>query len=194
MIDKNEVIEFFDRCAPDWDAGMIRSDEIINEILDNAGVRSGSRVLDVACGTGVLVPDYLKRNVAGVTGADISPEMIRIASQNHRAENVRFVCGDVEELGFDEPFDAIVVYNAFPHFPDAERLIARLSELLAPGGTLTVAHGMSRERINMHHSGAARAVSVGLMPVEELAGIFKKHLQLTVAVSNDKMYQVVGRR
>lgn len=53
MIDKADVIEFFDRCAPSWDAELIRSDRKINIILDNAGVGEGSRVLDVACGTGV---------------------------------------------------------------------------------------------------------------------------------------------
>ena len=37
MIDKADVIEFFDRCAPSWDAGLIRSDRKINIILDNAG-------------------------------------------------------------------------------------------------------------------------------------------------------------
>ena len=58
MIKKTDVIDFFDRCAPTWDAEMVRSDEKINIILNNAGVHSGSRVLDVACGTGVLVPDY----------------------------------------------------------------------------------------------------------------------------------------
>ncbi len=193
MIDKNEVIEFFDRCAPYWNADMVRSDEIIDKILDNAGVKAGSRVLDVACGTGVLIPDYLKREVASVTGVDISPEMIKIAVETHKAENIHFICGDVEELDFGEAFDAIVIYNAFPHFPDAERLIARLSNALAPGGILTVAHGMSRERINMHHSGAAKHVSADLMPAEELAEIFKKHLTSTNIISNDTMYQVAGK-
>jgi hypothetical protein len=83
--------------------------------------------------------------------------------------------------------------DAFPHFPDAERLIARLSNALAPGGILTVAHGMSRERINMHHSGAAKHVSADLMPAEELAEIFKKHLTITDIISNDTMYQVAGK-
>ena len=58
MINKNEVIEFFDRLAPSWDADMIRHDDVIDLILDNAGVKSDIRVLDVACGTGVLFPDY----------------------------------------------------------------------------------------------------------------------------------------
>ena len=129
MIKKTDVIDFFDRCAPTWDAEMVRSDEKINTILDNARVHSGSRVLDVACGTGVLMPDYLSRGVASVTGIDISPEMIKIAEQKFSQDNIRFVCGDVETADVGSGFDAIVIYNAFPHFPDQERLIAHLATL-----------------------------------------------------------------
>ena len=64
MIETKEVIKFFDRLAPGWDADMVRNDAIIGTILDNAGVTEGKVVLDVACGTGVLIPDYLKRRVA----------------------------------------------------------------------------------------------------------------------------------
>ena len=78
-MNKQDVIAFFDRLAPQWDADMIRSDSIIHQILDNAGIRSGIHVLDVACGTGVLFPDYLARRVASRTAIDISPEMAKIA-------------------------------------------------------------------------------------------------------------------
>lgn len=80
MIDKQDVIRFFDRCAPSWDSELIRDDEIIKKILDNGGVKEGADVLDVACGTGVLFPDYLSRGVGSVTGIDISPEMAKIAA------------------------------------------------------------------------------------------------------------------
>ena len=53
-MDKQSVIEFFDSCAPTWDAEMIKSDIIINRILDNAEVGEEMSVLDVACGTGVM--------------------------------------------------------------------------------------------------------------------------------------------
>ena len=62
MIDKNEVIAFFDSWAPGWDAGMVCDDRVIDTILDNAGVHAHSKVLDVACGTGVLIPYYLGRD------------------------------------------------------------------------------------------------------------------------------------
>ncbi len=194
MIETKEVIEFFDRLAPGWDAEMIRSDEIINTILNNAEVTEGKDILDVACGTGVLVPDYLKRNVASVTGIDISPKMAEIAKEKSKQERITILCGDVESTAFDRLFDCIVVYNAFPHFPDPERLIRILSGLLRPGGTLTVAHGMSREKIDAHHHGTASHVSNGLMPADDLAVIFGKHLTVTTVISDERMYQVVGKK
>lgn len=192
-IKNKDVIEFFNRYAATWDDDMVRNDEIINAILDNAGVGKGSTVLDVACGTGVLIPDYLKRDVISVSGVDISPEMIKIAKKKFSSEQVKFVCGDVfaEDLG--GTFDSIVVYNAFPHFSDSEGLIRRLSVLLNPGGTLTIAHGAGRDTINAHHKGAASIVSVELMPAEDLAAIFAKYLNVETVISTDEMYQVTGK-
>ena len=194
MIETKDVISFFDRLAPGWDAELIRNDEVINLILDHAAVTQGKDILDVACGTGVLIPDYLKRNVASVTGIDISPKMAELARRKFPQESVSILCGDVETVEFDRQFDCIVVFNAFPHFPDPARLIRILSEKLRDGGTLTVAHGMSREKIDAHHHGAASHVSNGLMPAEDLAAIFRKHLQVTTVLSDERMYQVAGQK
>ena len=168
---KQDVIEFFDRLAPQWDADMIRNDDIIATILNNAGVKPGVDVLDVACGTGVLFPDYLSRDVGSLTAVDISPEMVRIAREKFPEDKVTVCCGDVEELDFDKQFDCIVVYNAFPHFPYPKRLIKTLAGLLKEDGRLTVAHGMSREAIDNHHSGSASKVSNGLMTADSLKKI-----------------------
>lgn len=193
-MNKQDVITFFDRLAPGWDADMIRSDEIIGTILDGAQVKPGCRVLDVACGTGVLFPDYLARKVASVTAVDISPEMVRIAREKFPDPNITVLCADVEELDPPQQFDCIMVYNAFPHFPDPEKLIAVLSGFLAPGGTLTVAHGMSRSQIDHRHEGPASKVSIGLMHEDQLAAIMEKHLTVTVKRSDDRMYQVTGKK
>ena len=192
-MDKKDVIAFFDALAPEWDAEMICDEQIIAKILDGANMQAGQRVLDVACGTGIMIPHYLARGAEHVTAIDISPEMAKIAGEKFAGEDqVEVLCGDVEETAFERPFDTIVIYNAFPHFPDPERLIARLSALLVPGGTLTVAHGMSRAKIDAHHSGAAHKVSMGLMHEDELSAIFQKYLDVTVKISDDRMYQVTG--
>jgi demethylmenaquinone methyltransferase/2-methoxy-6-polyprenyl-1,4-benzoquinol methylase len=194
-MDKKDVIEFFDRCAPTWDADMIKSDAIIGKILDNAEVGENMDVLDVACGTGVMFDYYLQRGVASVTGIDISPEMARIAAEKYAGnDKVQVICGDVEEYPFDRKFDRIVVYNAFPHFPNPEKLIGSLSGLLSPGGTLSVAHGMSRAQIDRHHEGSASKVSVGLMHEDSLAEIFSRYLTVTTKISNERMYQVIGKK
>ena len=189
---KEDVIAFFDRLAPQWDADMIKSDEIIGIILDRAGVCAGKTVLDVACGTGVMFDYYLQRKVESVTGIDISPEMARIAQE--KFPQVQVLCGDVEETAFDKTFDCIMVYNAFPHFPDPDKLIRALTGLLKEGGTLTVAHGMSRAQIDHRHEGAASKVSVGLMHEDALAEIFCRYLKVTGKVSDDRMYLVCGEK
>ncbi|MBQ6852209.1 MAG: class I SAM-dependent methyltransferase [Oscillospiraceae bacterium] len=191
-MDKQDVIRFFDAQASRWDGDMIRLDSVISTILDGAGIAPGKAVLDVACGTGVLFPDYLRRGVEALTAIDISPEMVKIARQ--KCPQAEVLCGDVETAIFDRQFDCIMVYNAFPHFPDPENLIRVLAGLLKPGGTLTVAHGMSRAEIDRHHKGAASKVSVGLMHEDQLAAIFEKYLTVTIKISNDRMYQVTGSK
>ena len=191
-MNQQDVIAFFDRLAPGWVADMIKDDEIINTILENAGITAGMDVLDVACGTGVLFPDYLNRQVASLTAIDISPEMVKIAKG--KFPQVTIHCGDVLTADLGRKFDAIMVYNAFPHFPDPDALIAKLSGLLNPGGTLTVAHGMSRAAIDRHHEGSASKVSIGLMHEDLLENLFAKHLTVTTKIADNRMYQVTGKK
>jgi len=194
-MNKRDIIAFFDRCAPTWDAEMVKNDAIIERILDNAEVGPDMDVLDVACGTGVMFDYYLNRGVASVTGIDIAPAMAKIAAEKYAGKSqVQVICGDVEEFSFGRKFDRIVVYNAFPHFAYPKRLIKILAGLLKEGGRLTVAHGMSREAIDNHHSGSASKVSNGLMSAESLKRIFDAHFDVEVVVSNRHMYQVSGVR
>ena len=191
-MDKQEVISYFNGCAPDWDRQSVPA-AVLARILDAADVGPGQELLDVACGTGVMIPFYLERSVRSVTGIDIAPEMARRAAEKFAGrEEVRIVCGDVEEADLPGLFDQVMVHNAFPHFPEPARLIARLARLLRPEGRLTVAHSMSRERINLHHSGSARHVSCGLMEAEELKKLFEAHFDVDRVISDQEMYLVSG--
>ena len=188
-MNKQDIINFFDACAPTWDAEMIKNDEIIEDILNRANIDANTRVLDVACGTGVMFPYYISRG-ADVTGIDISPEMVKIARRNF--PDIEVLCGDATEISFEKNFDAVMVYNAFPHFPEPRDTIRALSGLLIPSGTLTVAHGMSRDIINRHHEGVASKVSIGLMSASELAEIFGEFLDVTTVIDDADRYIVSG--
>jgi demethylmenaquinone methyltransferase/2-methoxy-6-polyprenyl-1,4-benzoquinol methylase len=145
-------------------------------------------VLDVGCGTGILFSDYLKRNVGSVTGIDISPEMAKIAASKY--PQVQVICGDAEHTAFDRKFDAVMVYNALPYFPDPAALIEALARAVKPGGRLSVANSMGFTQFRKKHG----SVSVSLVPEKELANLFAPFFDVDVIISNDRMYQVAGTR
>ena len=128
-MDKKEVSAFFDSLADSWNNNMIKTQWKIDKILDVAEVTEGKNVLDVACGTGVLIPDYLERKVKKCVAVDISEKMIEIAKRNfNKYDSVEFLCVDAEEYKFQEKFDCIVIFNAFPQFTDREQLFKNHSE------------------------------------------------------------------
>ena len=100
-MDKNEVISFFDIHSTTWDENMEKDDSKMNEILDVEKISSGNSVLDIACGTGVMIDYYIERNVSKVTGVDISSKMIEIARNKFKKYAfIDFLCEDAEEFNF----------------------------------------------------------------------------------------------
>lgn len=187
-MDKKSIKDFFDACASSWDNNTVKDDMIINKILDNAKMSKGESVLDVACGTGIMIPYYLKRGLIPC-GIDISNKMIEIA--HHKFKDVEFICEDVETFT-GRKFDHIVIYNAFPHFIDPDKLIKHLTNLLNKKGTLTIAHGQSRHNINKHHMDKAISISRKLLEASELNKIMSQYLNVYLMIDDDKMYELCG--
>lgn len=173
---------------------MVTDDQKIELILSAAEVCANQVVLDVACGTGVLFPYYLRRNVSRVIGVDISPEMARIASSKFRDPKITVICADVETLAVAELCDCCVIYNAFPHFEDPARLIARLAQWVKPGGRITVAHGMSLQALHRHHAGRAEHVSRPMLPPQELSRLLAPWFCADTLISDEEKYIVSGIR
>lgn len=193
-MDKDTLISFFDRAAPEWDTHMVADDRKIESILDAAGVCANRVVLDVACGTGVLFPYYLQRNVARIIGVDISSEMARIASSKFCNPRIEVICADIEALPITDLCDCCVIYNAFPHFEDPARLIARLAQWVRPGGRITVAHGMGLDALHRHHAGRAEHVSRPMLLPQELVPLLAPWFQPDVTISDEEKYIVSGIR
>lgn len=192
-MNRDKVAVFFDQLAPDWDKCHHHDADKIQKILDYAGIDRDSAVLDVACGTGVLFPFYLEREVKEITGIDLSSGMISKAREKFSDPRIKLIHGDVEKVPL-AAYNRCVVYSAFPHFDDPARLIETLSHHLEPNGRLTVAHSESRERIDERHKNGASEVSHGLMTATELIKLFDPYLSVDVAIDNDEMYVVSGTK
>jgi len=105
----------------------------VDPLLTAAGVKPGTRLLDVACGTGVAAAQAVAMG-ARVTGVDFSPEMIAEARRRH--PTIEFRAADAEALPFAEAsFDAVIANFGIHHVEHPERALAEARRVLTTGGT-----------------------------------------------------------
>lgn len=114
-------------------------------LLDFAALRPGERVLDVACGTGLITFAAARAVAPGgwALGVDISGEMLAGAAARVRARrgaDVEFMRMDAEALDLpDETFDVALCALGLMYLPDPGRALAEMRRVLRPGGRLVAA-------------------------------------------------------
>ena len=143
----------WDLAAPDYEAlWQAQLADAQAALLAAAALSSGERVLDVACGTG-LVAFAAARAVgpAGqVLGVDLSGGMVDAARQRamqHGAANATFVRMDAEALALpDASFDVVLCALGLMYVPDPEQALREMRRVLRPGGRLVVAVWGERAR------------------------------------------------
>jgi SAM-dependent methyltransferase len=109
-------------------------------VAEAARIRPGQRVLDVACGTGVLAREVVSRvGPSGhVVGIDPNPGMISVARQ--LAAFVEWREGVAERLPFpDQCFDAVVSQFGLMFFTNRNQALREMLRVLVPGGRLAIA-------------------------------------------------------
>jgi SAM-dependent methyltransferase len=107
-------------------------------LAQNAGLRAGDRVLDVATGSGNAAL-AAARCGCEVTGIDYVPALLERARARAAAEGleIEFAEGDAEHLAFpDASFDAVLSCLGVMFTPDQERAAAELARVCRPGGTI----------------------------------------------------------
>jgi SAM-dependent methyltransferase len=110
-------------------------------VADAARLGPGQRVLDVACGTGVLACTAAERVGArgSVVGLDANPQMLAVARRKP-AQNIEWIDGRAESLPFpDASFDAVVSQFGLMFFDDRVQALREMMRVLRPGGRLAVA-------------------------------------------------------
>jgi demethylmenaquinone methyltransferase/2-methoxy-6-polyprenyl-1,4-benzoquinol methylase len=101
------------------------------------GVERGEKVLDLACGSGILFGE-LSKKFNTVVGLDYSLPMLLVAKEK-RIPNAYLVRGDALKLPFKgETFDTVVVSLGLRHFEDTESSLREIFRVLKKGGTLHI--------------------------------------------------------
>src|SRR4051812_45378204 len=102
----------------------------VEPLLDAAGVKAGTRLLDVACGTGRCAAAAAARGAVPL-GLDAADGMVAVARA--RYPEIEFQQGDAERLAFaNSPFDAVVAGFVVNHLPCPERALSEFARVVRP--------------------------------------------------------------
>ena len=129
---------FYDRSAGEYDLWMRFYDPLV--LGDGRGricSRASGRTLELAIGTGLNLPFY--PDGVPLTGIDLSPAMLAIASRRARELGVDadLRLGDAHDLDFpDESFDTVVATLFLSSVPSPRQAAAEVLRVLKPGGRL----------------------------------------------------------
>lgn len=111
------------------------------QLLQQAGINTGMRVLDVGCGSGDVA--FLAADLVGPTGEVIGADRAAAATQRATAraqardlQNVKFLEGDPTEMQFDRPFDAVIGRLVLMYYPNPVDAVRRLAGHIRDGGLI----------------------------------------------------------
>lgn len=114
------------------------------EMLDLLAIHSRDEVLDVGCGSGVLLSRLAATYGTAGVGIDISLSSLMAASLEDPHPN-HYSVADGESLPFEEEcFDYVLSFDLLEHLPEPERCISEMGRVLKPGGVLLI-YGVSSE-------------------------------------------------
>jgi demethylmenaquinone methyltransferase/2-methoxy-6-polyprenyl-1,4-benzoquinol methylase len=108
-------------------------------------VRPGSRILDVACGTGDLTHAFASTRASCVVGADFTPAMLDVAREKLKKESeparskVNYVEADAMDLPFDDQeFDVVSIAFGIRNVTDPAKALGEFHRVLKSGGRLVI--------------------------------------------------------
>ena len=186
----DKVKEFFDNLAESW----TNDNDIkkINSLLDLCDIRKGYQVLDIGCGKGVITPLLQKRTKTLVDAIDLSENMIKEAKKLHDDENkYNFMALDFTEYKPDKLYDLAIIFNAYPHFLDVDKVVNKANEILKKNGKFIIMHDFKKEDLNTHHRAHAMGVSRMLEDGNSEANKYAKYFNIKLVEDNNDHYLII---
>ena len=136
---------YFDQAAATWDDNPRRVEmagAVAEAMRRDVPLRPDMKVMDFGCGTG-LITRRLGSQVASITAADTSSEMLAVLARKAQASGLRNVETLLLEPGYPSPqgptYDVIVSSMVLHHIEDVPHLLERFATWLRPGGWVAIA-------------------------------------------------------
>jgi demethylmenaquinone methyltransferase/2-methoxy-6-polyprenyl-1,4-benzoquinol methylase len=191
---------YFNRKAKTWDDDVNHNPEKLEHIMDALELESGDSVLDVASGTGVLIPYIYERikQEGKIICVDISEKMISQSKKKYpqpKYPNIKFKVKDIMDLQLTPRYNAIICYSCFPHFSNKTNLIRHLYKGLKLSGKLIIAHSESRKKINMHHKKLKHsAISHDMLPALKIIKniMISAGFDIEKTKDSEEMFFIIG--
>jgi ubiquinone/menaquinone biosynthesis C-methylase UbiE len=113
------------------------------DLLQTADLQPGERVLDVACGTGLIARLAAEQvgSSGSVTGIDVAPDMIDVAkaTPSPGGAPIEWRVGDATSLSLpDDSYEVVLCQMGLMFMADRPAAVAEMRRVLAPGGRLVV--------------------------------------------------------
>lgn len=160
--------EFFNREAANWD-GQYHREHVsqIRELVKRFDLKESKTVLDVGCGTGILLP-YLSEKVKKnglVLALDFAWNMIHEAKKKRGKPHIHFINASLEALPLKEQtIDYITCFATFAHVDDQRGAAYEMGRALKKGGRLFIAHLLGKKELSEHHRLAGGEVEHDALP------------------------------
>lgn len=191
-MNETNITDFFNNLASSWDEKEEHTQEYFREFLSFIPFHKNDKVLDVACGTGVIsevIYDYTKTKVDAI---DISEKMILVAKAKHNLNHINFMCKSFYEI--EEEYDKVIVFNAFPHFMDLDMFLTAAIKTVKKDGYLIICHNLSRKALDKHHEGVPSTISRSLEPIEIEAKRFLNNFTVEKLVDSDAIILLLKKK
>ncbi len=193
MIGTNvKMREFFDKLAPRWDDYSNANSELILRYINLLDIKAQDKILDVACGTGVVTECLLGCEPCEIHAVDISEKMIEVAKSKINSPKVTFYIEDFLSGGFGG-FDCLIMYNALPHFIVRKKLLRSLSKAVKKGGKVLICHGSSKSKINSCHKRVMDISSKLQTPKDEYSNFAKEFKLIDCKDSASEYYLLLEK-